>query len=100
MKEVNKLRNICRVLSIILPILLLTIAVTGCCPTDPVPDRGSPVGEGAIDENGDPAPEGAVCASGNTCADPGKGCGLFPYRDLCTNTWNSVTRECECVCGD
>lgn len=100
MKKVNKLSNICRQLSITLAILLITIAFTGCCFKYPIAGRSSTVAVGAIDENGNPAPKDALCTSGNKCADPGKGCGLFSYKNQCTDTWNSVTGECKCVCGD
>ena len=53
---------------------------------------------GAKDENGNPAPTGAVCTSGNKCSNPGDSCGLFPYKQQCTDKWNSVTGECKCVC--
>lgn len=100
MKKVNKLSNIFCQLSIILGILLITITVTGCCSKYPIAGHSSTVGVGAIDENGNPAPKDAICKSGNKCANPGKGCGLFPYRDECIDTWNSITGECKCVCGD
>lgn len=101
MKNVNKLNNIWRQLSITLGIMLIILTVTGCsCKTYPIAGQSSSVAVGTIDENGNPAPGDALCTSGNKCADSGNGCGLFPYRNRCSDTWNSMTGECKCVCGD
>jgi len=100
MKKVHKQSSTHRQLSIALvALLLITMVTTGCvCASIPIAGEISPVSSGTIDEQGNPAPEDAECFSGEKCEDPGKGCGLFRYKDQCTDTWNSETGECECVC--
>ena len=83
----------------VLAVLFVSIVITGCCTSFPIPGTsGRPAEPGTIDQHGNPAPTDAICASGEKCADPGKGCGLFPYKDVCTNVWNSETNECSCEC--
>ena len=98
MKKVRTLSSTGRWLSMALVGLLITVLASGCCTAIPVPSGGKLVPSGAIDENGNPVPAGTECTSGKTCGNPGKGCGLFPYKNECTTTWNSVTRECKCEC--
>ena len=98
MKNVHTLSSTRRRLSMALAGLLITVVVAGCCTDIPVRSGGKLVPSGAIDENGNPVPAGAECTSGETCGNPGTGCGLFRYQNECTNTWNSVTGECKCEC--
>ena len=100
MKKVHKLSGIHRQLSIALALLLITMVITGCvCASIPIAGESSPVSFGTIDEQGNPAPGGAECTSGVKCENPGKGCSfIFAYKYHCTDTWNSETGECDCVC--
>jgi len=86
-------------LFMVLAILLVSIVITGCCTSFPIPGTGGRTVEpGTIDQHGNPAPDDAICESGKKCVDSGKGCGLFPYKNVCTNVWNSETSECSCKC--
>ena len=83
----------------VLAALLVTIGITSCCTSSPISGTGSaPVEPGTIDQHGNPAPSDAICVSGKKCVNTGKGCGLFPYKNVCTNVWNSETNECSCEC--
>jgi hypothetical protein len=86
-------------LFVVLAVLLVLFLITGCCTTSPIPGAGGrPVDPGTVDEHGNPAPANAICEGGKKCVNPGKGCGLFPYKNECTNVWNSVTNKCSCQC--
>ncbi len=97
MKKLQDMESARRRVFMVLAVLLVSFVITGCCTTRPV-SGGHPVEPGTIDQYGNPAPVGAICASGEICVDPGKGCGLFPYKNVCTNVWNSETNECSCKC--
>jgi hypothetical protein len=97
-KPIN-MKNARRRLFVVLTFILASFVVTNCCTTFLIPGTGGrPVETGTIDQYGNPTPAGAICASGNKCADPGKSCGLFSYKQVCTNVWNSETQECSCKC--
>lgn len=99
MKKRINMENTRRRLFGVLAVILVSFVITSCCPTFLIPGTGGrPVEPGTIDQQGNPAPAGAICASGNKCADPGKGCGLFSYKQVCTNVWNSETNICSCKC--
>ena len=86
-------------LSMVLAVLLVSFVITGCCTAFPIPGTGGrPVEPATIDQLGNPAPADAICASGKKCVDSGKGCGMFSYRNVCTNVWNSETNKCSCEC--
>ena len=99
MKKLINMEKARRRLFVVLGFILVSFVITGCCTTFPIPGTGGrPVEPGTIDQQGNPAPAGAICASGKKCVDPGKGCGLFSYKQACTNVWNSETKECSCKC--
>jgi hypothetical protein len=96
-KKLQGMESALRWVFMVLAGLLVSFVIAGCCTTRSVTD-GRPVEPGTVDQYGNRAPAGAICASGETCVDPGKGCGLFPYKNVCTNVWNSETNECSCKC--
>jgi len=98
MKETYNRSRFCRTVSIV-ALMMALLLMAGCCTTFPIPAGSArAVDAGTIDQNGNPAPPDAQCESGEKCSDPGKGCGLFSYRDVCTNVWNSETHQCSCEC--